>query len=77
MHAGICPLAKEEPRQTTDGVSSSGRTSGFGPEDEGSMPSSPAKSERLDAAKAALRKFDKTAYQRDYMRRKRAEKTRV
>lgn len=72
MHTGVCPLAKKtEPRQATDRGSSSGRTSGFGPEDEGSMPSPRTKPERLEVAKEALAKFDKGAYQREYMRQKR------
>lgn len=101
MHIGVCELAKaDKPRQTPDRGSSSGRTSDFGSENEGSIPSPRAKSvstvpafieamldtastevaEKIIAAYrdilvnyAAPAKFDKRAYQRDLMRKRRAE----
>lgn len=72
MHTGICtapnfkstireaPKAAEpEPRQTLDPGSSSGRTADFESADAGSIPAPGAK-------------FDKKAYQRELMRKRRA-----
>ena len=58
-HVGLSKTeALTEARQTITRGSSSGRTAGFGPADEGSNPSPRAK-------------FDRTTYQREFMRKKR------
>ena len=64
-HVGLSKgEALAEAQQTITRGSSSGRTAGFGPADEGSNPSPRAK-------------FDRNAYQRDLMRKRRATKATV
>ena|SRR5579872_6255497 len=80
-HTGICETAlarlaarkaETEARQTIIRGSSSGRTSGFGPDNEGSNPSPRASEpEVFTFASDGEGGFDKKTYQREYMRKRR------